>query len=84
MHIEAKEDELIGCMSGRAKTKANGGNGSNTHEIELKEVTKEGHERAHPSQFELLKVLGQGSFGKVKYIFVRFYIVYGRVYVDRE
>ncbi|XP_065225876.1 ribosomal protein S6 kinase 2 beta isoform X3 [Planococcus citri] len=62
MHIEVKEDEMVG-----PKTKANGGaNGTgNLHEIELREVIKEGHERAHASQFELLKVLGQGSFGKV-------------------
>ena len=34
-------------------------------QIELKDVTKAGHEKASPTQFELLKVLGQGSYGKV-------------------
>jgi len=34
-------------------------------EIELTEVTREGYEKAEASNFELLKVLGQGSFGKV-------------------
>ncbi|XP_045449590.1 ribosomal protein S6 kinase 2 beta [Melitaea cinxia] len=34
-------------------------------EVELQDVVKEGHEKADPSQFELLKVLGEGSFGKV-------------------
>lgn len=34
-------------------------------EIEVKEITKEGCEKASPDQFELLRVLGQGSFGKV-------------------
>ncbi|XP_037081808.1 ribosomal protein S6 kinase 2 beta-like [Pollicipes pollicipes] len=39
--------------------------GGATTEIELMEVTREGLEKADPSHFELLKVLGQGSFGKV-------------------
>ncbi|XP_030751660.1 ribosomal protein S6 kinase 2 beta isoform X2 [Sitophilus oryzae] len=35
------------------------------HEIELGEVVRNGHDKADPSQFDLLKVLGEGSFGKV-------------------
>ncbi|XP_049872430.1 ribosomal protein S6 kinase 2 beta isoform X2 [Pectinophora gossypiella] len=41
------------------------GENSYEQEVELQDVTKEGHEKADPSQFELLKVLGEGSFGKV-------------------
>lgn len=33
--------------------------------FEVKDLVKDGHEKATPSQFELLKVLGEGSFGKV-------------------
>ena len=34
-------------------------------EIEVTNITKEGHPAADPSQFALLQVLGEGSFGKV-------------------
>lgn len=34
-------------------------------EIEIKDITKEGCEKPTQSHFELLKVLGEGSFGKV-------------------
>jgi len=35
------------------------------HEIEIKEGVLKGCLKGNPNQFELLKVLGQGSFGKV-------------------
>lgn len=40
-------------------------------EISITHHVKEGSEKADPSQFELLKVLGQGSFGKVSILAVR-------------
>jgi len=41
-------------------------NGPNfVSEIEVNDVTREGCEKASPDQFDLLRVLGQGSFGKV-------------------
>lgn len=43
----------------------NSGDISEEREVEIQDVVKEGHDKADPSQFELLKVLGEGSFGKV-------------------
>ncbi|RWS17163.1 ribosomal protein S6 kinase 2 beta-like isoform X1 [Dinothrombium tinctorium] len=40
-------------------------NDSQVREIEVTAVTKEGHPNADASQFALLRVLGEGSFGKV-------------------
>lgn len=39
--------------------------GSTIREIEVTNITKEGHPNADPSQFALLRILGEGSFGRV-------------------
>ncbi|KAF7997039.1 hypothetical protein HCN44_005316 [Aphidius gifuensis] len=69
---EIQEDTMIAHSStnnsnNNNKKKNNHQNGSQieSHEIELCELVRDGHEKADPSHFDLLKVLGQGSFGKV-------------------
>ena len=47
-----------------------------THEIEACDLVPEGH--ADPSQFDILKVLGQGSFGKVS-IFKYLVVLNGKI-----
>ncbi|XP_078035880.1 ribosomal protein S6 kinase 2 beta isoform X2 [Augochlora pura] len=59
---ESQEEAMI-TQGNAAESRSNGC--SEFHEIEVREVVRDGHEKADPSQFELLKVLGQGSFGKV-------------------
>ena len=48
-------------------------------EIEIG-LSKDG-ERVDPSHFDLLKVLGQGSFGKVRY-FLSILVIYYRKYLS--
>ncbi|XP_037938108.1 ribosomal protein S6 kinase 2 beta-like [Teleopsis dalmanni] len=55
--MELSDSEGYTCAVGDANLREN--------EFELREVVKEGHDKADPSQFELLRVLGEGSFGKV-------------------
>lgn len=59
---ESQEEAMI-TQGNVVESRSN--EGSESHEIEVREVVRDGHEKADPSQFELLKVLGQGSFGKV-------------------
>ncbi|XP_066953718.1 ribosomal protein S6 kinase alpha-2 isoform X2 [Macrobrachium rosenbergii] len=61
--LQEENDEPSSLPYTRLKDAEGDYNG--THEIEVCELMPEGHEKADPSQFELLKVLGQGSFGKV-------------------
>ncbi|XP_017119395.1 ribosomal protein S6 kinase 2 beta [Drosophila elegans] len=59
-----REGAVVGRATGSEDTE-NLDETENENEFELKEVIKEGHDKADPSQFELLRVLGEGSFGKV-------------------
>jgi p90 ribosomal S6 kinase len=61
------KDEIVEELDYDHDENQNDSDENSGHEIELKELIKEGHERADRSQFELLKVLGQGSFGKVSF-----------------
>ncbi|XP_015983597.2 ribosomal protein S6 kinase alpha-2 isoform X1 [Rousettus aegyptiacus] len=64
MEIETAEEESQ-LDSAPAAEDAAGEEEGVVKEIDISHHVKEGFEKADPSQFELLKVLGQGSYGKV-------------------
>ncbi|KAM0735626.1 Ribosomal protein S6 kinase alpha-3 [Formica fusca] len=61
--LPAENQEETMITQGNLIDRSNGC--SESHEIEVRDMVREGYEKAEPSHFELLKVLGQGSFGKV-------------------
>ncbi|XP_053948434.1 ribosomal protein S6 kinase 2 beta isoform X1 [Anastrepha ludens] len=63
--VTADTAELMDLSDSEGYAPAAGDTELRENEFELREVVKEGHEKADPSQFELLRVLGEGSFGKV-------------------
>ncbi|XP_017060522.1 ribosomal protein S6 kinase 2 beta [Drosophila ficusphila] len=69
MELSDSESQVGGAAEGRREGAAGGDEtdplDDTENEFELREVIKEGHDKADPSQFELLRVLGEGSFGKV-------------------
>ncbi|XP_055247318.1 ribosomal protein S6 kinase alpha-2 isoform X4 [Gorilla gorilla gorilla] len=64
MEIETTEEDLNLDVEPATEDTAEEEEGV-VKEIDISHHVKEGFEKADPSQFELLKVLGQGSYGKV-------------------
>lgn len=71
-HLDASSsnDIMMDLSDSECSASHHGGGGISDYdlrenEFDIREVIKEGHDKADPSQFELLRVLGEGSFGKV-------------------
>uniref|UniRef100_A0A8D0NE49 Ribosomal protein S6 kinase n=1 Tax=Sus scrofa TaxID=9823 RepID=A0A8D0NE49_PIG len=64
MEIEAAEEDLVPDAEPSTEDTAEEEEGV-VKEVDISHHVKAGFEKADPSQFELLKVLGQGSYGKV-------------------
>ncbi|XP_073833081.1 ribosomal protein S6 kinase II [Musca autumnalis] len=67
-HLDASSNDLMDLSDSECYSSSGAGGGDcelRENEFDIREVIKEGHDKADPSQFELLRVLGEGSFGKV-------------------
>ncbi|XP_012273470.1 ribosomal protein S6 kinase 2 beta [Orussus abietinus] len=71
-HVIEKNMEILSVENAEENTgphrnevKSPFGECSESHEIDVCDVVRDGYEKAEPGHFDLLKVLGQGSFGKV-------------------
>lgn len=64
-NLDVSSNDLMDLSDSESYSQCQGDQELKENEFDIREVIKEGHDKADPSQFELLRVLGEGSFGRV-------------------